>query len=630
MGNCCSKKENPYTVRVSAVGVENPYTELNSPGGVNSEEIYAEILETNVTIQRLGRYPVIAAIDFGTTYSGYAFAMNSSDTKIQLPTWAGSETMTNKAPTAVLFKPDKSFFKFGHDAITYMEDNPDGEDLDFFYFFHDFKMLLYRTENLSLNTKIQDVTGQKYLPAIVVFSSVIRYFTDHLISNLFNRFGGSSLEMTDIFWVITVPAIWSLKAKYFMREAAEQAGIPVKQLAIALEPEAASVLCRTVEVYVSSNDGMEGVKKSPCSIPDNSTYLVIDIGGGTVDITLHQVRPGRGLRELYQASGGDYGGNQVNKRFLEFITKLFGEEVIEAVKQKHPSDWVEIHNNFEHKKRASTKFDDQDKIVIRFPVTFDQAYKSLMNTNFQERIKRMGYEGQITLKKDKLILTCKIFKSFFEFSLSGIKKCIERVLEHGHNTNTIMFVGGFAESPYLIDMLRKYFCNYKVLVPEDPSLVVLRGAVLFGFDPTIIQSRICRYTYGIANQRPFIDGKDKIEKRRKHNGGYYCDDVFDKHVEIGEMLEFGKFQEPKDYHPLNAEQVNVMLELYASTEKDPIYVDDPSCHLVGVMEIEVQERKPGEDGTVLVSVNFSGTELEIKAYEKRTGNVTTSACNFLG
>jgi hypothetical protein len=28
--------------------------------------------------------------------------------------------------------------------------------------------------------------------------------------------------MKDIFWVITVPAIWSLKAKYFMREAAEQ------------------------------------------------------------------------------------------------------------------------------------------------------------------------------------------------------------------------------------------------------------------------------------------------------------------------------------------------------------------------------------------------------------------------
>lgn len=75
---------------------------------------------------------------------------------------------------------------------------------------------------------------------------------------------------------------------YEFKMLVKQAGIPVKQLAIALEPEAASVLCRTVEVYVSSNDGMEGVKKSPCSIPDNSTYLVIDIGGililGAIDV----------------------------------------------------------------------------------------------------------------------------------------------------------------------------------------------------------------------------------------------------------------------------------------------------------------------------------------------------------
>jgi hypothetical protein len=252
-----------------------------------------------------------------------------------------------------------------------------------------------------------------------------------------------------------------------------------------------------------------------------------------------------------------------------------------------------------------------------------------MKTSVQQRIKNLGFEGQVENKKDKLILSCNVFKSFFEYSLSGITKCIESVLKHEDNTDTIMFVGGFAESPYLIGMLRKHFCDYKVLVPEDPSLVVLRGAVMFGFDPTIIKSRKCRYTYGIANQRPFIAGKDKIEKKRIYNGRNYCDDVFDKHVEIGQMLQLGKFQESKDYHPLNVDQVHIVLELYASTEKDPTYVDDPSCQLVGVLDIEVPKRKPDEDGTVSVSINFSGTEFEIKACEKRTGNVTKSTCSFL-
>ncbi|XP_061189265.1 heat shock 70 kDa protein 12A-like [Saccostrea echinata] len=572
----------------------------------------------------------MAAIDFGTKYSGYAFALNRSDTTIQLPTWSSGDAMTTKAPTAVLFGPDKTFLKFGYDAIAYMQENPYEEDLGKFYFFQDFKMRLYETEDLSLETKITDVTGQKSLSAIVVFSSVIKFFSDNLISNFVNRFGGSSFEMRDIFWVITVPAIWSLKAKYFMREAATKAGIPVNQMAIALEPEAASVLCRTIDVYVSSNDGIGGVTKAFESIPDNSTYLVVDMGGGTVDITLHQVLEGKGLRELHKASGGDYGGNQVNKRFLKFLQELFGNSVLETIKQKYPSDWVEILTNFEIKKRATTKSEDQEKVVMRIPVSFVEEYKTLIKHDIQEKIKSLGYEGEVEVKKDKLFMKWKLFKSFLEFSLKGIINCIENILKYGGNVDSILFVGGFAESPYLIQMLREHFKNFTILVPEEPSLAVLRGAILFGFDPTIIQSRICRYTYGFANQRPFINGKDKIEKKTKHGNRFYCDDAFDKHVEIGEMLRFGEFQEPKDYHPLKDDQVMIMLELYASTAKDPKYVDDPSCHLVGVMEIELTPRKPGEDGTVVVRVNFSGTELEIEAREKRTGNITRATCNFLG
>jgi ribulose kinase len=210
------------------------------------------------------------------------------------------------------------------------------------------------------------------------------------------------------------------------------------------------------------------------------------------------VLPGGGLLEFYQASGGDYGGDQVNKRFLDFIIKLFGGDVIEAVKQKHQSDWVEISNNFALTMKANKAFKDEEKVVIRFPITFGQEYQTLMETSFQERIKDLGFEGQVENKRDKLILTCDIFKTFFEFSLSGITKFIESVLKHGYNTDTIIFVGGLAESPYLIGMLRKHFCDYKVLVPEDPSLAVLHGAVMFGLHPTKIKSRKCKYTCGIA------------------------------------------------------------------------------------------------------------------------------------
>ena len=55
--------------------------------------------------------------------------------------------------------------------------------------------------------------------------------------------------------VITVPAIWSDSARYFMRNAAEKAGIPADLINICLEPEAAAIYCRTVPCKSSKGDG---------------------------------------------------------------------------------------------------------------------------------------------------------------------------------------------------------------------------------------------------------------------------------------------------------------------------------------------------------------------------------------
>ena len=56
------------------------------------------------------------------------------------------------------------------------------------------------------------------LPAILVFSTSLRYFRDHAIQELRDA-TGTKLGGEDIRWVITVPAIWRQQAKQFMREA---------------------------------------------------------------------------------------------------------------------------------------------------------------------------------------------------------------------------------------------------------------------------------------------------------------------------------------------------------------------------------------------------------------------------
>jgi hypothetical protein len=43
--------------------------------------------------------------------------------------------------------------------------------------------------------------------------------------------------------------------------------------------------------------------------------------------------------------------------------------------------------------------------------------------------------------------------------------------------------------------IKSFFPNYRVIVPEDVELAVLKGAVLFGHKPDYIVARITRYTY---------------------------------------------------------------------------------------------------------------------------------------
>lgn len=58
-----------------------------------------------------------------------------------------------------------------------------------------------------------------------MFAAVIRYFKEILQTQLNGQLVGQlegEFEYDDIYWVITVPAIWDLPAKQFMRKAAEK------------------------------------------------------------------------------------------------------------------------------------------------------------------------------------------------------------------------------------------------------------------------------------------------------------------------------------------------------------------------------------------------------------------------
>ena len=51
-------------------------------------------------------------------------------------------------------------------------------------------------------------------------------------------------------------------------------------------------------------------------------YLVVDCGGGTVDITVHEILPYGRLKELHRASGGPYGSTGKISFYLFSLARL--------------------------------------------------------------------------------------------------------------------------------------------------------------------------------------------------------------------------------------------------------------------------------------------------------------------
>lgn len=94
---------------------------------------------------------VVAAIDFGTTYSGYAFAFRhdfeNEPPKINCNTsWvAGGHLMSLKTPTVLLLNPNQELEAFGYEAEDqYGQLAADNEHADYYYF-RRFKMHLHKT-----------------------------------------------------------------------------------------------------------------------------------------------------------------------------------------------------------------------------------------------------------------------------------------------------------------------------------------------------------------------------------------------------------------------------------------------------------------------------------------------------
>lgn len=570
----------------------------------------------------------VAAIDFGTTYSGYAYAsvkdLKDDTGKIVTNIWNSGSYMSQKAPTCILLNPDQEFDCFGYDAETKYSQmaGEDEEDYKDWYYFYRFKMSLYNNRTpVKRDMMLEDINGKK-MKAIDVFSECIRYLKEHMFQSMVDKI--PDIQQTDITYVLTVPAIWDDSAKQFMRKAAVEGGIKNDQLIIALEPEAASIYCQKLPIEkVETDDGRVQLTVGKVG----SRYLIADLGGGTADITVHEKMANDKIKEIHCACGGAMGGKSVDDAFLKFLEEIVGKEAMDAFKGESMEDYVELLREFESKKRETGT--EKSKVNVSIPVALKTVVKKTKSLKLEDVINQSNFNKTVTFSRNqKLQILQSEFKQFYHSTVTGIVNQISdivKTLKDG-DINTIVMVGGFSDCSLIRSELlaNEFTKNRRIIIPEDAGLAVLKGAVLYGYKPETVFARVARKTYGIQTWPMFREGVHPESKKVIVAGVERCKDIFFKYVEKGQEVMTGH-RMSQVFQALGSEDDCLECTVYVSDESDPMYVTDESCTMLGVLNIPLgsssRERKEIEETLI-----FGETELRVHARDLSTGKVVE--CNL--
>ncbi|XP_007542601.2 heat shock 70 kDa protein 12A-like [Poecilia formosa] len=482
-----------------------------------------------------------------------------------------------------------------------------GEEAKRHYFFGEFKMALYG-KDLNKDLKIK-ATNNKEMTALKVFTESLRFLKDDALRTIGSTTSGVPFKASDFTWVLTVPAIWNPSAKQFMREAATQAGIITEgdddNLVIALEPEAASVWCKKLPAdgFITKNHSRDSLDQTP-----GTQYIIVDCGGGTIDITVHKVLGGGVLKELHKASGNNMGGQTVDRKFKEFLREIFTDGVWDEYEEKYPSEVQKMMYDF----TCLKKVDEDIQITCSFNLGKLAQKKKDIETFFESIEGASWNEGVIKISKKKL-------RSFFDESLQGITQSLREILKEDLDIRYILLVGGFAESQILRQHINKEFGEeYKILCPVRPQEVILKGAVEFGRNPKIVAFRKTRFTYGVAVLRRFDEFEHKQEKKLTADGKEWCQDIFKILLEEGEDVGWDETRE----HLLNAvdpQQKEMSVRLFKTERKNPRYVDDWGVEEVGSFTVKLCDPERNKERKVKVELKFGSTEITATGTDLSTG-----------
>ncbi|MCJ1373868.1 hypothetical protein MMC20_005098 [Loxospora ochrophaea] len=440
---------------------------------------------------------LLIAIDFGTTYSGLAWVQTRKP-ELQCPitqwpnTVSGSleGTSNDKVPTEIKY---------------------DGQDLSWGFQINDsdlrhrfFKLDLDPSQcrRFSLAVAFPDSMATLAAADITVEKLVTDYLTSlrkHADQVLRHKFPESALMSTQIEFIITIPAVWSDSARMKTRKCAQDAGMGSgSSLHMISEPEAAATFAL---------DAMD-----PHDVKIGDTFVLVDAGGGTVDLISYKVealRPMLKIKETSPGSGSLCGSSFLNRIFQNFLRDKLGKE----------DEWDE---------------EILEEATKRFETVIKRSFQDNPGEEYQVPVAGLADNPHLGIRRGKYRMTGAEVKKIFDPEV--IDLVLNQIEGTKEEVKAVLLVGGFGQNAYLRECIRGAIGEIRVMQSPHGSVIdfllrvtsadyirwtaVVRGALMKGLasiSPTFakveVTSRSARKHYGTVLMSRYDGSKHKRSRR---------------------------------------------------------------------------------------------------------------------
>ncbi|KAH2491504.1 hypothetical protein KXV28_003803 [Aspergillus fumigatus] len=499
---------------------------------------------------------LIVGIDFGTTFSGvaFAFATNNEAREDIITEWPGAGTHTKqKIPTVLYYDQYQKVVGWGPDIAEALA--PTGYPKTGVQKVEWFKLQLM----LSGNTYIDPIN----LPPLPPGKSEIDVAADYLfklrqamraqlqktLGEVFTR------EERNIRYYLTVPAIWNDAGKAATRAAALQAGFlrdeNDNRLTLISEPEAAALFC---------------AKTGLLQLKVGDAILIVDCGGGTVDLIAYEVEEEQpfSVAECTAGSGDSCGSTALNRNFSNILRAKIRKMKLPDGSRTAGKVYAKCIMDFENRIKADFRNNGQKWAVdVGIEADFPEA-------NIEE--------GYMTFTNEE-ILQC--FEPVVNRILELVRNQIIAIQAQNRSLQNVLVVGGFGASEYLFQQIKLHVppqYQSKVVRPMDSVAAIVKGAVTAGITERVITHRVARRHYLMATLQPFKEGYHPEQYRVPSLDGRdrckYTRQIFvqkGERVKIGEPVKVSFFRQVAPGATLMYEDI-----LYACDEDVcPEYTKDP-------------------------------------------------------